>query len=84
MSDAAADLIIACAEIAQLKNENDKLRRQVQELAEDFTDFVTEHTDDAAPYCANKLSICTDRRGRCLYNDFCSGFLPAAARRLGK
>ena len=65
--DAAAD---ALAALLAVTAERDALK-------EDFTDFACGGSTNAAPYCANKSSECTDAHEWCI-NEKCKGFYPNA------
>ena len=46
-------------------------------LKDDFADFACSGFTNAAPYCANKSSECTDAHEWCI-NEKCKGFYPNA------
>ena len=65
--DAAADALSALLAVTA---ERDALK-------EDFTDFACGGSTNAAPYCANKSSECTDAHEWCI-DEKCKGFYPNA------
>ena len=61
----------ALAELEQVKRERD-------DLIEDFVDYVTGGVPNPAIFCKNRCDKCTDMRGWCTGKD-CKGFYPSGA-----
>ena len=59
------------AELEQVKRERD-------DLIEDFVDYVTGGVPNPAIFCKNRCDKCTDMRGWCTGKD-CKGFYPSGA-----
>lgn len=57
--------------------ENARLRKERDELAEDFVDYVTGGVPNPSIYCANRKQSCVDMRGWCTGKN-CDGFSPKA------
>ncbi len=53
------------------------LYKQLQELRDDFIDYVCSGVDNPAHYCEKvNGNKCLDSRGWCLNNEYCHGFRP--------
>ena len=59
------------AELEQVKRERD-------DLIEDFVDYVTGGVPNPAIFCKNRCDKCTDMRGWCTGKD-CKGFYPSGS-----
>ena len=59
------------AELEQVKRERD-------DIIEDFVDYVTGGVPNPAIFCKNRCDKCTDMRGWCTGKD-CKGFYPSGA-----
>ena len=57
--------------------ENARLRKERDELTEDFVDYVTGGVSNPSIYCANRKQACVDMRGWCTGKN-CDGFSPKA------
>ena len=58
------------------------LRNIIEDLREDFVDYVCSGTPNPAPYCRNASEKCVDRMGWCSNgSDECKGFFPKTGER---
>lgn len=69
----------AATALSTLQAENARLRKERDELAEDFVDYVTGGVPNPSIYCANRKQSCVDMRGWCTGKN-CDGFSPKAKR----
>ena len=65
-------------EIKKLRAELEQVKRERDDLIEDFVDYVTGGVPNPAIFCKNRCDKCTDMRGWCTGKD-CKGFYPSGA-----
>ena len=68
----------AATALSTLQAENAQLRKERDEIAEDFVDYVTGGVPNPSIYCANRKQSCVDMRGWCTGKN-CDGFYPSGA-----
>ena len=56
------------------------LLQVIDDLKDDFVDYVCSGVNNPAPYCGNRNDECCDRLGWCMNNEACKGFKPKAYR----
>ena len=66
------------AENEKLRAELEQVKRERDDLIEDFVDYVTGGVPNPAIFCKNRCDKCTDMRGWCTGKD-CKGFYPSGA-----
>lgn len=59
----------------ELETRIQELEEQLEDLRQDFVDYVCDGEQSPFPYCKNKLHDCDDGRGRCS-GRHCHGFNP--------
>ena len=66
------------AENEKLRAELEQVKRERDDLIEDFVDYVTGGVPNPAIFCKNRCDKCTDMRGWCTGKD-CKGFYPSGS-----
>ena len=64
--------------IKQLRAKLEQVKRERDDLIEDFVDYVTGGVPNPAIFCKNRCDKCTDMRGWCTGKE-CKGFYPSGA-----
>ena len=76
--EAATALSTLKAENEKLRAELEQVKRERDDLIEDFVDYVTGGVPNPAIFCKNRCDKCTDMRGWCTGKN-CNGFYPSRA-----
>lgn len=61
-----------------IRDKLEQVKRERDDLIEDFVDYVTGGVPNPAIFCKNRCDECTDMRGWCTGKD-CRGFYPSGA-----
>lgn len=71
------DVDEAADAIENLLVQNEQLTAALNDMRDDFVDFVCSGIHNPAPYCQNRRDECVDRLGWCAPgSDVCKGFAP--------
>ena len=70
--------IQAADALKKLRAELEQVKRERDDLIEDFVDYVTGGVPNPAIFCKNRCDKCTDMRGWCTGKD-CKGFYPSGS-----